>query len=343
MNRNTLLSRTAIAGLVLAGSLTIGGTANADVMAQSILNLSNFEILLGGSTSTTILTNGTDVSVNSASNKQTVSPSLEGSGTTATKLSASPGQPINIAQQCHGSGCTFSEDDYTKHTQPATGTFARGDANLTGASIAGLGYTTPATSNQVSEFQTIPTGFGNTSSDTTLNANAQFTSGTSDSLTFQFNADPYLYAFTSSDAIVPPSNAQASLGFSIDLSLLNADGSQTPVFSWSPNGQTGSLTVGGTDNSDPFSLNVTRSSTSAGSTAQYDPTTTASSNLFSATTPNLISGQTYTLSFSQTTSASGQFLVPEPSSLLIIAGGLLGLGMMSRRKARHHGGGVATV
>lgn len=203
---------------------------------------------------------------------------------------------------CVGLGCSY-EDSYMMQVAPANNSFMRGDTELLGALITGLGPASSVTANALTEGQTEVTDAGSGNADVGTGTQFSF-SGIDDTIRFEFDAHAMLLALLHQDDV----GAFAALGFSIDI-FDNTN--EVSVFSFAP-----------------AELNTNRSQLSTGSTA-YD------SGLlhFSETSVQLFAANTYTLSINQTT--RGRFnaiKVPEPGMLAMFGIALMGLASTRRSK-----------
>lgn len=310
-----IYKKTAVALALAAGVL---GSAQADVLAQNVLQLTNLRFLNA---------DGSTVSVSqftgfSASDSADHTASLNGAAVATSLGPAAPAAVFDLAQVCLGSCGGFAENDFSLRPDPATLNVARSDSRLAGAPVNGLpgGVTSPASASTVAEAQLISGGTG--SAQTNMGLLAQFTFITSSAgpITVAFDALNYLIAHIGGGST---GSAQATSGWVISLTRAGLPG---PVFSWSPDGSAGGIT-GGTENTDPCILNGGLSTLST-NTFSYN-----CAGSFSATTNPLLAGVQYNLSIRHSSFADVTQLVPEPGSLVLAGLGLLMVAGAARRKA----------
>ena len=316
------LRKAATLTLAIAAAFGVAGVSQAaSVQGSSVLEVTNFQIQstaaghaildLSNFLSPVISDNGTN------------SASLTGFVPVLNSGLVAGGGPMDIAQACLGVVCPGANNFTHNPAPPAGGTqVARADSKLDGAPITGLGQPTGANARTVAEVRLTGNGSGTGDSRLGLNTSFNFDVATSRAIRFDFDADLYLRAFLSADAKGGSAQASSNLVFSIDKAGVN-------VFSWSPNGLVGGI-FGGTEVADGANLNDSVTALVAGDNNFRDA---AGVQHFTADTDVLTAGS-YRFTIRHTSAADANLAVPEPGTLLLTGGALLGLALSRRgRKA----------
>ena len=295
------------------------GSAQAGVMGQSVLEITNFQFLNPNSS----VINANQFSQLAFNDSSTATANLNNVVATQSMNQNTFGT-LNLPQQCVGACGGFVPDDYSHRTGSATVNVARADTLLQGSPIINsFGVSAPADAHVVNEGQLATiTGFGAIQSNLGLTASFAFQLLGSQTVTISFNSLSHLIANVDLGSF---GTARASEQWVIDIF---DNTSQSTVFSWSPDGLKGGLTGVGTVNSDNCNLQAVRNAQIPGTTNTYD-----CSGTHSATTGTLTAGTLYTLGLRHA-GAVDVSRVPEPSSLLLAGLALAGLGFgASRRKS----------
>jgi hypothetical protein len=167
--------------------------------------------------------------------------------------------------------------------------------------------------------------------------------GTGDDISFSFLADPFMEVRVSAQD-KPGSYSTANLSFEISINdPLTGD----LVFNWAPDGMTatgGGGILGGFATADPFSLNSGLTAF-AGENAVYEPCNPSGTGncFFNATATGLGQGARYNFEVAMVEFAEGAQKVPLPPTLVLMAAGLVGLGVMRRQGVSGSGARLSGV
>ena len=332
------LGKTVLNGLLMgaaAGALTVGFASKsyAGALAFSTLENSNFRIFNSDGSQVDF----SDLDVLEIGDFTNAGATLNGSGVTASD-SVNPSNS-DVAMQCVGDCAGIAENDYSRQAGPLR-QFARADAVLSGAGITGTGADSSVTARSVAEVQLNQTSTGTANSAQGTSSRFSFTPDAAGALTFSFDATPEMMVLLEQDDV----SAFASIAWSVSVAR-EGEGAEEDetVFSFVPDGLVGGILCAGDDpstvedenatcmeNADPFTLNTSISTLSAGPAITYDPGT----GTFSATTPILAAGENYVLSINEVSTANANVViseVPEPAAAALFGFGLLGLAGLRRR------------
>lgn len=321
----------ALAAVVGGG---VAANAQAGALATSIQQLSNFQIQKNDSFGNPIgALDKSDFSALTFTSGADASASLNGSGVSDSDT-ANSANPLDLAPQCVGdcpAGANNAFPMVSSGLGDPSANFSQGDTNQTGAPITGLGAPLGAIIESGS-WVSLAKGDQNGSADANndLSSTFQFVLNQSGGLTFSFDADSYLEAFTSSDQVFPAdANASYSIGFSIE--EVNTG---NLVMDWRPDGNNNpGAHTGITGEQDPYSLNrsISRNAPFNGVSTANHTLATKSTGSFWASTVNLTAGTTYQLTARANTDVDAT-TVPAPGALALMGIGLIGMGAATRRR-----------
>lgn len=306
-----------MAPLALGLCLGAAGPARADAFAQAILTINQFRLLHAGGAAYTPADFGLLDGVNSAHARA----ALNGTNATATPqdFSILSGLNPDVPHQLVGlPNPPRPENDFTPFpTPPAVpGTFGYADQNLAGSAIAVGARPAGARAQTRADASLQAPGSASGDSDVGTSTTFRFRLGTSDTMTFAFDATPFTQAYTTTG---PATNAIARLSWS--LNIVNQT-TGAIVFVFQPDQLNGAA-------------NASRTGTFAGLTT-YSPGLLN----FLATTPLLNSTDVYQLTIQHNTLANvlqSAAPVPEPGMLAVFGVGLLAMAAALARRRRAAG------
>ena len=337
MKLQNKLTPTAVAVSAALGAAAASGPAQADALAEAIINVTNFTLTNG-------LNGGTPLSVGDfasltiqdrLTNTANIGPlsnsSAQSSFTLATASTFSAS--VDALQACVSiptGTCPATQNDFSTHNPPPTGTFARSDNLLTGQPISGTGFPTGANAFTVGETSIVGNASGGAGSDIILTTTFNFVlTHNVNNAGITFNAEAFLLAWTAANTAP---GTQAGADFKWELTLAPKGGGN--IIDWVPDGSTTTGTQTG--------LNVTAedcnlvNNVSATNNDPVSPPQENCSGHFAATTNvTLTAGTNYSFTIAQHVNTIAQETVPtvpEPGTLALLGMGMAGLGFASRRR-----------
>jgi len=310
----TILSKKGLA-LATMGvvALAAASSAQADVMASAMVNMTNFTIQDAGGT----VLDASDFSFLTFTSSAGYTADLDG----FAPLTGSSVLPsTDFPAVCVGGGCNpiLPNNTFPKLTAPPGGNYAATDQLESGAPITGLGLAIPAViANGAYVGLDSGTLASSGVSDNNLNSSFIFNLVQAGGIKFDFMADAYLQVAVTSDEIFP---GFATASYQTEFSILNLSTGLT-IFTYAPD-LFGDLTKTLSLNAPlPVDLEITRN--------------TGGAVGFSSTTVGLNATDLYQLSARIQVNADARRVdIPEPLMLGLMGFGLLGFGAVRQRSRK---------
>lgn len=301
----------ALATVAMLGA-GLAGTAQAGSLAYSNLDILGIKFTDGNGN---ILVAGDTINVANFTNSTTNDATLDSVAGNDTNNSFG-------VQVCQGPACG-GVGGFNEQAPIGTQHFARALSDLSGAVVDLGGGAGGATARTVGETQLIQNDKGIANSNIQLNAGFSFSLDQDTFVGFEFESDGAIHAMQNPDNNVPPSNAQASVNFTITI----IDDNGALVFSWSPDGVDGNATMAVDDDQDGINLNDTLAAAFAG----QDFTRSLAGSWSATSNGMLLAGVDYTLSINHTSDVQAIKEIPEPGSLALLGLGFAALGFRLRK------------
>ena len=301
----------------VAGTMLLGGQVHAAGYAAATDNIRNG----------TVMPNGAGITFGPVAPTSSSAASLDSTGVSFATVVPNPDAPVSAlgSASSRPNELTTGGVYYTLIGSNGTN-YSWGDANVVQEQTA----TQTITARNAAETNIATQGFGNADgtnkSSTGLSVNVANNCGGACTISFAFQADPFIMAMVDAGAL-PGSIARGTLGFDITLTRI-AD--NTVVFDWNPNGAAGGIT-GGIETGDPEGLNLTVAAF-AGQTVTYSgPYGADSFGSYGATTDPLAAGG-YSLSIFMNEKTDVARAIPEPHTYALMLAGLGVVVFLVRRR-----------
>lgn len=312
-------------GISAAFGLGAVGNAQADAIANSLIDVSNF-ILLGNGGVQLSLADFVPGSLAFQDNL-TNTANLNPGGFQAQFATTSGFVPATDALQACVGACVFGQNDFTVHNPPPTSNYARSDSLLTGVPITGTLITPVVRAATIAETSIHGNASGGSNSDILLTSSLQFVLAHNiGGAGISFDATAFLRAWTAAGTTT---GTLAGAGYKWELKLVDGVTGAT-LIDWQPDGNTATGVQTG--------LNVTSEAcnlvdnATAGPNQPSAPADDCTGHFFATTNFALLANHPYSFTIDQHVTTQAQETVAEPQALALLGLGLAALGFIRRRK-----------